>query len=531
MCALDHAFCLQVGEAIAPQNSLHTFCLALGTVFSENFSHVHSQILLKEKEDDEWKKLAEISQDESQIYRPLKPLEGIEQSLLLSLLSSDNTLNRTNGFHLWLPLNTRGLELGCLLFSSSSAIKVDKNAAKILSHMLSGHLFSFLDNLAYLNEKKIHSKTKKLLNQETNAQKGLIDQLHILHEISLKLWHSHSMDEMLHTAVYECIHSLDIDRMAIFLYMNHCGLIQGTYGTDIKGEVTNEQWYTTSIEEHHLAKTTLDKRQHINICDDTPLHQNNIVVGKGWSATISLWEENNPIGWIACDNLITGRELKSYHTQLLKLLGITISQHLIQCRAQDTLKNLNLSLEQRVFERTEQLETVNKRLTLISTEDSLTHVPNRRMLDEKLDEEWRRALRHKTPLALLIVDIDHFKQYNDRYGHAAGDQCLVKVAKALSCVERRAGALLARFGGEEFVFLLPNCDQEMANIIAKKALKAVMDLKIIHEDSPVCNHVTISVGGKCTIPKKMNKLQKLFIDADVALYEAKSSGKNCAFVF
>lgn len=531
MRSLDYAFCLKVGDAVSPLCNLHAFCLALESVFSTHFPDARCQIWLKENErSNQWEKLADLSKYHRQIHIPTEASHNGDIHLLNELLSTNNTLSNSDGFHFLLPLYGRGAMFGAIVVSSPLKINVDVNSQKILAYILAGALDNHLQHQSLLSEKQAHENTSKELQKEVNSQKGLLEQLQILHKISRRLWHSHSQDNMLHTAVYECIHALDIDRMAIFLYNKHTAMIRGTYGTDINGIVSNEQWYCAAIDDHTNAKNTLDKRKNITIYKDTPLFHNNEIVGRGWNTTISLWDGDDPIGWIACDNLLTQTPLKSYHRELLKLLGITMSQHLTQRRSQDALKSLNVSLEQRVAKRTAQLEEANKRLNFISREDSLTKVPNRRMLDEKLEEEWRRALRHKTSLTLLIVDIDHFKQYNDTYGHALGDKCLSKVAKALSRVERRAGALLARFGGEEFVFLLPCCDPESAKIVAQRALKAVSSLHIMHENSPIAPYVTISIGGKSMIPQSVNNRQQLFVDADVALYKAKSKGKNQAFL-
>ncbi|KKD62234.1 diguanylate cyclase [Grimontia sp. AD028] len=530
MIALDYAFCLKAGEAIRPQENLDAFCAALGQTLCLLADDVRCQVLLKETENASWSQIADIRDGHHQVSSPAMALGEEDQSLLSKLLDTDAPLQQQGHYHYELPLNIRGIQSAGLLLSTKKEIHIDAKAKTLLALMLSGVLDSHLQHQFLAFEKANHKKTEKKLVQEVCSQKGLLEQLHILHKISLRLWHAHSLDNMLHTAVYECIHALDFDRMAIFLLNSHTGLLRGTYGTDINGTVTNEQWYCTAIHEHYHAKTTLDKKRHITINEGCELYHDNKVVGTGWNATISLWDGDDPIGWIACDNLISGTPLKSYHSELLKLLGVTMSQHLIQRRAQDDLKALNLSLEHRVAERTAQLEEANKRLNQISREDSLTQVPNRRMLDERLEEEWRRALRYQTPLTILIVDIDHFKQYNDKYGHALGDQCLTRVAEALSQVERRAGALLARFGGEEFVFLLPGSNRENAISVANRALEAVRKLEIPHGDSPVAPIVTISAGGKTTIPEKPNNQQQLFIDADVALYEAKNAGKNQAFV-
>ncbi|MDD1794292.1 GGDEF domain-containing protein [Enterovibrio sp. ZSDZ42] len=530
MIALDYAFCLTVGQAICPQKDINDFCLALGHAFTTQFPDARCQLIIRDEQQDEWLQLADIKPKHFQLFTPMAPACNRDIDLLARLSTLKNTSANDDLSYQLIPLKIRGGSYGALILTTPFSFPADPHACEMLSLLLSGALDSHLQQQAFLLERTQHQKTEEKRIQEVSSQKGLLEQLHILHKISLRLWHSHSLDNMLHTAVYECIHALDFDRMAIFLINTHTGLMRGTYGTDIHGTVTNEQWYCTAIYEHYHAKTTLDKKQHITINEDVPLFHDNKEVGTGWNATISLWDGDEPIGWIACDNLITGTPLKSYHCELLKLLGVTMSQHLIQRHAQDQLKSLNQSLEQRVADRTAQLEEVNRRLNQISREDSLTKIPNRRMLDEKLEEEWRRAMRYQTPLTILIVDIDHFKQYNDMYGHALGDKCLAQVAEALSHVERRAGATLARFGGEEFVFLLPGITKAESKTVAERALKAVSSLQIPHGASPIAPYVTISAGGKTCIPDKPNNQQQLFIDADVALYEAKSSGKNQAFV-
>ncbi|MDD1781324.1 diguanylate cyclase [Enterovibrio sp. ZSDZ35] len=530
MNALDYSFCLRVGEAICPQEDIESFCTALGQVFTDTFPDAHCQLLIAEDGDTQWQLLAEMSSDCSNVYTPATSTDIRFNELLNRLLLSSELRIQSDRFHQLLRLTVRGKNYGYFVLSLPETINIDGHSLDMLSLLISGALDSLLQYEACIEEQVAHRQTEQKRVQEVCSQKGLLEQLHILHKISLRLWHAHSLDNMLHTAVYECIHALELDRMAIFLLNTRTGLMRGTYGTDIDGSVTNEQWYCTAIHEHFHAKTTLDRRKHITINDNSPLYHDSKEVGIGWNATISLWDGDDPIGWIACDNLITGTPLKSYHSELLKLLGVTMSQHLIQRRAQDELKALNLSLEHRVAERTAQLEEANIRLNRISREDSLTMVPNRRMLDEKMEEEWRRALRHQTPMSILIVDIDHFKQYNDKYGHSLGDKCLYEVAKALNNVDRRAGTVLARFGGEEFVYLLPNCDRDAAAVVAERALQAIRDIKITHEQSPVAPYVTVSIGGKSAIPNKINAQQQLFTDADVALYEAKSKGKNQAFV-
>lgn len=163
--------------------------------------------------------------------------------------------------------------------------------------------------------------------------------------------------------------------------------------------------------------------------------------------------------------------------------------------------------------------------------DGLTGIANRRRYDECIEEEFRRARRNATLLALIMVDIDHFKNYNDNYGHQAGDACLKAVAAALNGALHRPGDLLARYGGEEFVVVLPCTDREGAYLIAENMRGAIEALNIRHAASDVADHVTISLGVAALIPYHSRELDELQVAADKALYQAKREGRNRVAVF
>lgn len=167
-------------------------------------------------------------------------------------------------------------------------------------------------------------------------------------------------------------------------------------------------------------------------------------------------------------------------------------------------------------------------LESLSLVDPLTNIPNRRRLDEAFDAEWKRAARENTSIALLMVDIDHFKAYNDHYGHGAGDICLQSVAAALADGVSRPGDLVARFGGEEFVVILPETDLEASRLIGERLLSQVANLQLKHEYSGVEPFVTISIGCAAMVPKdEIETPARLLEAADKMLYQAKDSGRNC----
>ena len=163
----------------------------------------------------------------------------------------------------------------------------------------------------------------------------------------------------------------------------------------------------------------------------------------------------------------------------------------------------------------------------LSTLDGLTGVPNRRTFDERLQMEWRRAMRDSTSLALLIMDIDHFKAFNDNYGHQAGDDCLKLVAKTLAAAMRRPGDFFARYGGEEFTCILPQTDLSGVRHMADKMLSCIDSLQVPHRYSSAGDHVTISIGGACIYPIAPARIDMLIEAADKCLYEAKKEGRNC----
>ncbi len=158
--------------------------------------------------------------------------------------------------------------------------------------------------------------------------------------------------------------------------------------------------------------------------------------------------------------------------------------------------------------------------------DSLTGVANRRRFDEVIQVELRRCQRNEQPLGLLLVDIDHFKQYNDHFGHGMGDRCLTKVASAMANCLTRAGDLIARYGGEEFAVVIPGSDLAHARQMAERLRQAVYDLQIAAPPTSGAQYVTISIGLASRTPDADTSANTLLNAADHALYAAKSAGRN-----
>lgn len=191
----------------------------------------------------------------------------------------------------------------------------------------------------------------------------------------------------------------------------------------------------------------------------------------------------------------------------------------------DSLVGFMFDISER--KKTEQeLLKLQKDLEVLSFQDGLTGVANRRMFDSILEVEWLNARRNCQPLSLILLDIDYFKQYNDHYGHLQGDDGLRTVAQALESVATRPRDFLARFGGEEFVLVLPETDEKAAAVVAERCRRAVLKLQIPHERSPVSQILSVSLGVATVIPTHGGDVLGFIEQADRQLYQAKQAGRN-----
>lgn len=174
-----------------------------------------------------------------------------------------------------------------------------------------------------------------------------------------------------------------------------------------------------------------------------------------------------------------------------------------------------------------ELMETNLELQRLTNVDGLTGVSNRRYFNEFIEAEWKQAIRNHEPISLLMLDIDHFKQYNDRHGHLAGDEVLRTVAQTVMRSFRRPRDLAARFGGEEFCVILPQTAADDLPMLGNMVVNAVEALDLPHHESTVGGKVTISAGGATCTPRSGDSFLMLIEAADKALYEAKHNGRNC----
>jgi diguanylate cyclase (GGDEF)-like protein len=166
-------------------------------------------------------------------------------------------------------------------------------------------------------------------------------------------------------------------------------------------------------------------------------------------------------------------------------------------------------------------------ISMLSLTDGLTKMPNRRSFDQFIEAELQRCARSHFPISLAMIDVDHFKLLNDRYGHLAGDDCLVKIGTVLNNIGKRPGDLCVRYGGEEFAYVFGNTTQEQALVVITKLLETIRDLNIPNEDSLASPTVTVSIGLAAIFPDMTTGKLALIEAADQKLYAAKNQGRNC----
>lgn len=206
-----------------------------------------------------------------------------------------------------------------------------------------------------------------------------------------------------------------------------------------------------------------------------------------------------------------------------------VETHLTLKRLQQQLQEQNERLQREVRDRLNAeaaLQTANQELERLASLDGLTKVANRRGFDHRLGMEWRRLSREKSSLALVLCDVDHFKLYNDHYGHQAGDICLQNIAQAIEKCTRRSADLVARYGGEEFVVVLPNTELEGAQHIASSIQRHIAQLQIPHAQHSCSPFVTVSMGVAAIYPTPDRHSSELVAAADQALYAAKHQGRD-----
>ncbi len=364
---------------------------------------------------------------------------------------------------------------------------------------------------------------QNLMNQCQKERKKLAQKAasyQILTDIITNIHNSLDLDIILKTAVEKVNQFLQVENIFIRKLDSENQLNFFFESTFFQPEISCELPL-----KHQCITTELTKNLHDSLATGNIVAINNI-------KSFKLITNSNSQPLSPCSKLLIPIICQQ---QLWGLLGIKNCSSLRKWQSSE-IKLLErvaiqLSLAIQQAELYQQLEQANQKLAKLVTIDGLTNIANRRKFDLYIAGEWQRLAREQAPLSLILCDIDHFKLYNDTYGHQAGDRTLAAVAQAIAKAVKRPADLVARYGGEEFAVILPNTTVEGAEYVAKQIGLQVQALQIPHIMSPVDIYITLSLGVAGLIPSHDSAYSVLIAAADSCLYKAKELGRNRVIKF
>lgn len=366
-----------------------------------------------------------------------------------------------------------------------------------------------------------------LLLSQIYIRKRQEQNMKLLHASMVDLSRCYTVSDVCKSAVSFAITHLGIDRMAVFLTNEQCTLLKGTWGTDLQGQVIDESYFESDRLDQPLVINAMKTPGKVVYADSVPLYHDTDIVGFGWTAmTLLSNSSSKPIAFIAADNLLRRRALTSQNQELLRLFASNLAEVLQRTLAQEKITQLNQNLEGEVQRRTKELEKANKKLELLSNQDALTQLGNRRCFDRLYQTSWQDACEAKQSLAVMMIDVDHFKQFNDFYGHPKGDLVLKAVADILRSYCCGSSNIFCRYGGEEFAALLPNKTCEQLYALAEEIRWKIEKEKIYHQGGLPSSNITVSIGFSQMHPTEKHAASELLERADKALYDAKKQGRN-----
>lgn len=377
-------------------------------------------------------------------------------------------------------------------------------------------------------EKEIFRLKTVELNSKNKELQQLYDTIGIISEIGRDITSTLDLEEVFNK-IYDNFNTLmDASYLGISLYDKKTKIV--SYPMFISdGERQNFE--DTSIDDvNSLSAWCIRNKKDIFINDylneyrqykEDPMEQRHGTLAQS-ILFVPLIAEGKIIGSVTAQSADRGA-YTSHHLDMLKTLAAYTA---IAIRNGQESDQLELEIHQRK-EAQRELETLNRQLSEMSYMDALTKIPNRRHFVDALNRELHRSIRESEPLSVILIDLDKFKEYNDNYGHTAGDTCLESVARILENSLKRKTDFVARYGGDEFVAVLPNTDLEGAKLVAQDMRTNVELAEIEHKYSTVSPLVSITLGIASSIPTEEMTLERIVQLADQALYTAKDMGRNC----
>ncbi len=377
------------------------------------------------------------------------------------------------------------------------------------------------------NEKEIISLKNNELSKKTRELQEAYNNITVISQISKNITSTKKLEEIFDDIYTKIDSVMKADVLGIGVYDDESKKINNKYF--IENNIRLEEKIIDVENKNSLTAWCIRNKKHVFIND----YHNE--ANKYIDVSMNIYEDEKIKSIIICPLIIEkevlgiitvqSSSLNTYTKNCLDIVNVLSSY--IAIAIDNANKSQKLSIE--IIERKqaqEELEEVNNKLLNLAQLDGLTGIPNRRRFDEYSADIWAMSQRNKKNVAVIIIDIDKFKEFNDNYGHLNGDKVIKFVARTLEYTIKRSTDLIARFGGDEFVAILPNTDKQGATVIARRMTKEIKKLNLEHKYSSVSNRVTITMGIASCIPSHNNSLQKLLDYADKALYEAKNLGRN-----
>lgn len=406
-----------------------------------------------------------------------------------------------------------------------------------------GTLVAEMEVKSARNEAEIYKKSNAELKKKSEELERSYKSIAVISEIGRKITSTFDFDEMYAIIIENISLLMDVSNFGIAVYDEETGRI------DYKIYIGEQKIYNNIIidinDKNSFSAWCIRNRKEIimkNVSEEYPKYVNKVTnidsentaksvvqypltVGNKILGSIAV--QSNKKNAYSFQNIDTLSALTSYVA-----IALNNSQKSYEIKQKAIkLEQINEKLSVEVKEREKvqnELEKANRKLEKISACDFLTGLANRRKFHEYIESEWKKIYRSDKPVSILMLDIDHFKQFNDRFGHQIGDQCLKSVAESMRISVKKPGNFIARYGGEEFVVILPDTGKEQARIVAENIRNAIEKIKIIPYGTEFTCIITASLGIYTHYPDDFcnDDAEKFIRNADIALYRAKSLGRN-----
>ncbi|QIL86784.1 GGDEF domain-containing protein (plasmid) [Vibrio sp. HDW18] len=349
----------------------------------------------------------------------------------------------------------------------------------------------------------------------------------MLHASMVELSRCMTVSQVCKSAVNFAINRMGIDRMAVFLTDEACSYLQGTWGTDMQGNIVDESYFRGSTHENHVVDLAKLHPNQVVFKESVPIYHDCKIVGYGWTAMTMLTDKGTPIAFISVDNLIRRTVLTSQLREVIRMFASNLTEVLMRAKAQEAISVLNATLELEVRNRTRDLHKANQQLDLMAKLDPLTRLGNRRMLEHLLEQTCEQATSEAVNYGVILLDLDHFGLFNNCYGHLEGDIALMRIGNILSQHAQSEHELFCRIGGEEFLLLTTHSNADEIQSLAEKIRHDIEAEHIPHQQNPAGKVLTVSIGYAVSRYKPREiQFDRLYAEADKALYQAKSQGRN-----